>query len=236
MPSLDIPSRDLVDTVRDRLGIPQTTGLYFIYEPKADGGFVASTAAAGVSAMDESSPSVVPLSAALPDGAALRAVIVQPQSTVQGQPASPCGPRPASPPGGPFGWLFEANDLPSAKEINTDLANERTVLAWIRTGLAVIRTVFSFATMKGLTKVSLAADVVVTIVLSISAVISLYVGWQRFAVVRMAGVINARRMSIKPLMVVFLGVTLTCCVATVFLTPRKLNMTREVTYVHEAAL
>ncbi|CAK0861200.1 unnamed protein product, partial [Prorocentrum cordatum] len=96
--------------------------------------------------------------------------------------------------------LLESSEIPPAQAISVDLANERTLLAWCRTGLAVIRTVFSFATLQGLTKGALAVDVLVTVVLAFASLAMLLVGWQRFGAVRKGqmGDPGVRRVSVLP--------------------------------------
>ncbi|CAE8649333.1 unnamed protein product, partial [Polarella glacialis] len=107
--------------------------------------------------------------------------------------------------------------------LSTDLANERTLLAWIRTALAVTRTIFSYATLGGLTQGVLLLDVTVTICLASSSVAALLVGWQRFGAIRKAGVAHTRRISICPLFSVFVAIAAITCVATLIRQPRRLG-------------
>eukprot|EP00928_Gymnodinium_smaydae_P049492 TRINITY_DN33226_c0_g1_i1.p1 TRINITY_DN33226_c0_g1~~TRINITY_DN33226_c0_g1_i1.p1 ORF type:complete len:260 (-),score=16.75 TRINITY_DN33226_c0_g1_i1:68-847(-) len=219
VPAADTPSNELVDCVKNRLAIQQGARFYFTYEPEPN---------------SRASNDVVPLCSTLPEGCKLRLVLLPPTRPVIGNPGTSGGtslqPIPSTriesvgDPGGVVGQcVFEQNALPSDKEIATDLANERTVLAWMRTALAVIRTVFSFATLKGLTKPTLVADALITITLSVSAVATLLVGWQRFATIRSKGVLHARRINIKPLVAVFVAISAVCCAGVLTQAPRKLS-------------
>eukprot|EP00418_Pyrodinium_bahamense_P026822 CAMPEP_0179139220 /NCGR_PEP_ID=MMETSP0796-20121207/66567_1 /TAXON_ID=73915 /ORGANISM="Pyrodinium bahamense, Strain pbaha01" /LENGTH=93 /DNA_ID=CAMNT_0020838623 /DNA_START=21 /DNA_END=298 /DNA_ORIENTATION=- len=77
--------------------------------------------------------------------------------------------------------------------------------------------------MNGLTKGELVIDVFVTILLAFSAVATLLVGWQRFAVVRALGVLRARRLSVWPVFAVFVGIAGVCSAATVIRQPKRLQ-------------
>mmetsp|Transcript_30573 Transcript_30573/g.101710 ORF Transcript_30573/g.101710 Transcript_30573/m.101710 type:complete len:147 (-) Transcript_30573:4-444(-) len=92
--------------------------------------------------------------------------------------------------------------LPGA-DMATDLDLEQTWLAWTRTALSTIRTVFTFALMKAYRRTWLFVDICVTVALTTAAVATLIVGWQRFVTVRLAGVASRKRLSISPLMIVF---------------------------------
>ncbi|CAL1158855.1 unnamed protein product [Cladocopium goreaui] len=107
------------------------------------------------------------------------------------------------------------------KALATDLANERTLLAWLRTGLAAIRTVFSFATLSGLTAGELAVDVGVTLVLSFSGLATLLLGWKRFLAVRNG--CPGRRIAIGPLYSAFLVVAAICLLGSLWRQPKRLN-------------
>jgi len=225
VPSAEVQSQELVGCVRDRLGITPGTPFFFTYEP-----------APGLPLGEET----VPLCAALPDGTSLRLVLLQRSEVAQipGPGVNVVGSAPlleSSPVESATmtspqlaeeersrscTQCFDPSDMPSGKEITTDLANERTVLAWIRTALAVIRTVFSFATLQGLTKPVEYVDAVVTVFLSLTAVSSLLVGWQRFVAVRKAGLAQQRRLAISPMMAVLVAVSVVVMIATL-LRPRK---------------
>lgn len=225
VPSADVPAADLLACVRDRLGL--TSGRAFF--------FVAETGEGGVPGDD-----VVPLTAKLPDGTRLRLVFSETVATCSAS-ASSSAAAAISGPSSAFASVpqrqqdeagsysccraafLEAEDLPDGKSINTDLANERTLLAWVRTGLAVIRTIFSFATLNGLTSSLLVLDVGVTIALACSGLLSLIVGWQRFSTVRREGVLRARRISIAPLYAVFTLIGAVCAVVALARQPRRLT-------------
>lgn len=227
VPSPDVSAADLATCVRQRLALGPLQPLFFtLEEPRPEPGAAAD---------------IVPLSSALPDGTHLRLhtgpprQVSEPEVQVNpgalsvgeasfrpqneqallegsGRPRSRC-----------CRCIQEPTDLPPMKEITTDLANERTLLAWVRTSLAVIRTVFSFATFKGLTKGQEAMDVFVTVLLALAAFASLLVGWQRWAVVRMHGPLAPRRLSIWPLLTTFAVVAGVCCLSTVLQSPRRLH-------------
>lgn len=220
VPSQDMPAADLVSCVRDRLGLVASDPLYFTRMP------------ARGSDPDEAA---VPLSPLLPDGTRLR--LVRPPVASGGAAAERDGDdsertdlsashgdahglRGGDPPSqagrAPRGAgccsFLESREIPPSQALNVDLANERTLLAWCRTGLAVIRTVFSFATLQGLTKGALAVDVLVTIVLAFASVVMLLVGWQRFGAVRkdQMGDPSARRVSVLPVFSMLVAVAAIC--------------------------
>ncbi|OLP83053.1 hypothetical protein AK812_SmicGene36237 [Symbiodinium microadriaticum] len=109
------------------------------------------------------------------------------------------------------------------KQLSIDLANERTLLAWVRTGLAAIRTVFSFATLSGLTKGELVVDVFVTLVLSCSGLATLLIGWTRFIAVR-KGAPGSRRVAIGPLYTAFVLVAAICLLGSLWRQPKRLQL------------
>mmetsp|Transcript_90751 Transcript_90751/g.256253 ORF Transcript_90751/g.256253 Transcript_90751/m.256253 type:complete len:252 (-) Transcript_90751:28-783(-) len=206
VPSPDVPSSDLVSCVRDRLGLKSGRPLYFAYESPLG---------------DLPNDAAVPLSAALPDGCTLRVVLPAEVSSHASVLEQDVVHPDAHASRGRLSCCLEDSDLPKPAEIATDLANERTLLAWLRTALAVIRTVFSYATLDGMTRGFLVADVVITMVLSCSALGALLVGWQRFKVVRTSGALQSRRISVRPIYAVFVAVAGISCVAVFIRSPRR---------------
>ncbi|CAJ1384196.1 unnamed protein product [Effrenium voratum] len=157
----ELSAADLSCCVRDRLGLVPSVPFYLTEESRKTG-------------------PALPLSPALPDGSRLRLVLPMGKSPFPAPGVAPAAPASA---GGtaPAAAAADTQNCCVAepgdpKQISTDLANERTLLAWLRTGLAAIRTVFSFATLSGLTKGELLLDVVVTLILSFSGLATLTVG------------------------------------------------------------
>jgi len=262
VPHPEIPSRDLVGCVQDRLALPADVAFYFVPEPLPGG-----------DTSNYVQEEALPLTASLPDGSRLRLLVIEetlPAAAAQTGAAAAIAAAtatPSAPPaqalaqmhhqslgtadlnlssldptehrieGNPGSapllpsqrrplrkCLWEERPPPGSKEINTDLANERTVLAWARTGLSIIRTVFSFATLGGTSRTSIMVDVAVTIVLSLVGFMSFLVGWQRFLVIRKSGLVGARRLSIRPMMSIFVLVSAVCVAAVIIKQPRRLEL------------
>merc|ERR1712054_490031 len=71
--------------------------------------------------------------------------------------------------------------------LSTDLANERTLLAWVRTGLAAMRTVFTFfplmdTAVLGARDTSIAAQCVMMLV----CVLAAFSGYMRYVKIKVA--------------------------------------------------
>eukprot|EP00435_Cladocopium_sp_Y103_P015276 s4186_g3.t1 len=210
------PASDLSCCVRDRLGLKATDPFYTTWEK---GDHIAA----------------VPLSASLPDASHLRLVLPlgRPSASEREErpafrEADPAGDRPTArlPQRECPTALLDPSEPPGdaaadPKALATDLANERTLLAWLRTGLAAIRTVFSFATLSGLTAGELAVDVGVTLVLSFSGLATLLLGWKRFLAVRNG--CPGRRIAIGPLYSAFLVVAAICLLGSLWRQPKRLN-------------
>ncbi|CAK9052609.1 unnamed protein product [Durusdinium trenchii] len=203
---------DLSWCLRDRLGLEATVPLYVTWEK---GDHLAA----------------LPLSASLPDGSELRLVLPQgkePRSRRALERAEPSLPVAQDTPSGssmPSAGLLGPSEPPGdasadPKALATDLANERTLLAWLRTGLAAIRTIFSFATLSGLTAGELAVDVGVTLTLAASGLATLLIGWKRFLAVRSGH--PGRRIAIGPLYSVFLVVAAICLIGSLWRQPKRL--------------
>ncbi|CAE7179895.1 unnamed protein product [Symbiodinium pilosum] len=216
VPSPDVPAADLSACVRDRLGLLPGVPFFVTEEPEVG---------------RPPSDIAVPLCSLLPDGSRLRVVLPNgrrsPMETLERpQPLPVTGEMPGE------ATLAEASEgrccrLVSepvdSKQLSIDLANERTLLAWVRTGLAAIRTVFSFATLSGLTKGELVVDVFVTLVLSCSGLATLLVGWTRFAAVR-KGAPGTRRVAIGPLYTAFVLVAAICLLGSLVRQPKRFQL------------
>eukprot|EP00439_Symbiodinium_sp_Y106_P015452 s6110_g2.t1 len=220
IPSLDVPAADLSACVRDRLGLLPGVPFFVTQEPEAG---------------QPPSDAALPLSPLLPDGSRLRVVLPVGRRVPGEFPQRPAAEAPAQAPVVPPPAPVEAaqrsesrccslvSEPIDTKQLSLDLANERTLLAWVRTGLAAIRTVFSFATLSGLTKGELVVDVFVILVLSCSGLATLLIGWTRFTAVR-KGAPGARRVAIGPLYTAFVLVAAICLLGSLWRQPKRLQL------------
>lgn len=180
-------------------------------EPAPDGAAPAAAAAA------------VPISAALPDGLRLRAepLRASPRATA----AKPPPPAPSDYDDASSASLSRMGAHCSAIDrfgrLSAILANERTLLAWTRTGLAAGRTAFAFL---GLTVAAQAAGgwstvlTLSTMVMASLWLLLLGIGMQRFIRVKTALelcpekiALHFDRVSIRPLFAVLLAVCVANC-------------------------
>jgi uncharacterized membrane protein YidH (DUF202 family) len=105
--------------------------------------------------------------------------------------------------------------------LGTDLANERTMLAWTRTALATARTVFSFFAFDGITNGGKIAQHYVLIALGSMAFIAYSFGWHRFKQVKHAlrrhdPPLYFNRLSANPLFVIFFTIFTIILFSTIF--------------------
>ena len=75
------------------------------------------------------------------------------------------------------------NPMNRMSYLSTELANERTLLAWIRTALAMFRTVFSFYNFEGINSFGDITQRICLILLTLTAGATLGNGFARFGVV-----------------------------------------------------
>eukprot|EP00928_Gymnodinium_smaydae_P044891 TRINITY_DN29966_c0_g1_i1.p1 TRINITY_DN29966_c0_g1~~TRINITY_DN29966_c0_g1_i1.p1 ORF type:complete len:263 (+),score=62.27 TRINITY_DN29966_c0_g1_i1:92-880(+) len=217
VPSAEISPADLEKSVRDSLGLPETALLYFSRTGSRGG--------------DGEAAEIVPLVAALPDGIALCAhvaaaapasrheAVAAPRDDAErsrGELSVASGGmvvrrRSHKSSRGVRGFWYERH-IPSPEKLNTDLANERTLLAWLRTAISAMKIVFSWLTLTYLAPGWQAVDVVITLVLALVMLALFVVGWSRFMEVRdlLYGV-ESRRVSLRPVFVVLIAVFAITC-------------------------
>ncbi|CAK9099582.1 DUF202 domain-containing protein [Durusdinium trenchii] len=106
-----------------------------------------------------------------------------------------------------------ALDVPASTVLSTELAHERALMAWTRTSFATSKMLFCFGFLPiALDKrLKVSASAIMSVALVLAAVVALLVGWQRYLQVKRQGVLQARRIDIRPaLQCLLLYVVLSC--------------------------
>lgn len=89
-----------------------------------------------------------------------------------------------------------ADDIDRMTRLNSDLANERTLLAWMRTSLAAVRTTFAFLSLTAVTQTSRDAEFFCEVAMAAVIAMSLIAGTTRYNQIKQA--ISAANSGDKP--------------------------------------
>mmetsp|Transcript_7368 Transcript_7368/g.16130 ORF Transcript_7368/g.16130 Transcript_7368/m.16130 type:complete len:383 (-) Transcript_7368:47-1195(-) len=76
------------------------------------------------------------------------------------------------------------NAMEKFSRLATDLANERTLLAWVRTGLAAIRTIFPFYAMVATDRVGAIGLVTAQVIMAFYVLVLAYTGHNRYSAIK----------------------------------------------------